>query len=80
MTVSILPITVVLADLGVHLFANTALLVVNPSALVLNGFLLGALGSVGVVSLTVTKLKQSKTVFGYTCMLFYKSLTRMGWF
>jgi len=37
------------------------LLVVNPSALVLDGFLLGALGGVGVVSLTVAFLKAKHT-------------------
>ena len=56
MAVAILPVSVVLAYLSVHLFADTVLLVVNPGALVLDRFLFGSLGSVGVISLTVAFL------------------------
>lgn len=54
---SVLPVAVILAHLRVHLLADSVLAVVNPGALVLNGFLIGALGSVSVISLTVAFLK-----------------------
>ena len=56
MAVTTFPVSVVLANLCIHLFADTVLLVVNPGALVLDWLLIGALGSVGVISLTVAFL------------------------
>ena len=56
---TVLPVPVVFADLRVHLLSDSVLAVVNPGALVLDGFLIGALGGVGVVSLAVAFLKES---------------------
>ena len=55
-SLAILPVTVVLADLGVHLLADSVLVVVNPSALVLDWLLLGIGPSVGVVALSMAFL------------------------
>ena len=55
---AVLPVAVVLAHLGIHLLANAVLEVVNPGTLVLNGFVFGSLGGVGVVTLAVTFLSR----------------------
>ncbi len=60
MSVSKLPVPVVLADLGVLLLANSVLAVVNPAAFVSDGLLVGALLGVGVITLAVAFLKASK--------------------
>ena len=52
-----LPVAIVLADLGVHLLADSMLVVVNPGALVLNGLLLRVGPCVGVITLSMTFLK-----------------------
>ena len=56
----ILPVTVVLADLGVHLLADSVLVVVNPGALVLDWLLLGVGPRVSVVSLSMAFLLTEK--------------------
>ena len=60
MPLAILPVAVVLADLGVHLLADSVLVVVNPGALVLDWLLLGVGPRVGVVSLSMAFLLKEK--------------------
>ena len=66
MTLSVLPVTVVLANFSIFLLANSEFLVVNPGALVLNGFLIGSLGGIGVVALTVTFLSNKNEMIRET--------------
>ena len=60
MTLSVFPVTVVLAYLSVLLLANSEFLVVNPGALVLDWLLLGVGPRVGVVSLSMAFLLTEK--------------------
>ena len=51
------PVTVVLADTGILLLADSVLLVVKPLTLVLDLLVLGALCSIGVSTLSFTFLR-----------------------
>ena len=57
MSLTTLPVAIVLANLGVHLLADSMLVVVNPSALVWDGLLLRVGPCVGVITLSMTFLK-----------------------
>ncbi len=69
MSVTKFPVPVVLANLGVLLFANSVLAVVNPAAFVSDGLLVGALFGVGVITLTVTFLKANQKEVTKTVIL-----------